>query len=135
MNATEPRSMEAPAVSVLVVDDERLNRAAVAELLQPHYRVLLAKNGSSALAMAREESQQLGLVLLDVSMPGISGYEVLTQLRADESTAHIPVIFITGQSDESAEEYGLRLGASDYVSKPIRPAVLQARVKNHAARL
>ena len=57
MNATETRSMEAPAVSVLVVDDERLNRAAVAELLQPHYRVLLAKNGSSALAMAREESQ------------------------------------------------------------------------------
>lgn len=130
MNATETHALETPAVSVLVVDDERLNRAAVAELLQPHYRVLLAKNGSSALAMAREESQQLGLVLLDVSMPGISGYEVLTQLRADEATAHIPVIFITGQSDESAEEYGLRLGASDYVSKPIRPAVLQARVKN-----
>lgn len=121
---------DTPAVSVLVVDDERLNRAAVAELLQPHYRVLLAKNGSSALAMARDESQHLGLVLLDVSMPGISGYEVLTQLRADEATAHIPVIFITGQSDEAAEEYGLRLGASDYVSKPIRPAVLQARVKN-----
>lgn len=130
MTRLDASTLGSTAISVLVVDDERLNRAAVAELLQPHYRVLLAKNGSSALAMAREESQQLGLILLDVSMPGISGYEVLTQLRADESTAHIPVIFITGQSDESAEEYGLRLGAADYVSKPIRPAVLQARVKN-----
>ena len=130
MTRLDASTLGSTAISVLVVDDERLNRAAVAELLQPHYRVLLAKNGSSALAMAREESQQLGLILLDVSMPGISGYEVLTQLRADESTAHIPVIFITGQSDESAEEYGRRLGAADYVSKPIRPAVLQARVKN-----
>lgn len=130
MNAADNTILQTPAVSILVVDDERLNRAAVAELLQSHYRVLLAKNGSSALAMAKEECQQLGLILLDVSMPGISGYEVLIQLRADESTAHIPVIFITGQSDEAAEEYGLRLGASDYVSKPIRPAVLQARVKN-----
>ncbi|MGN1057432.1 MAG: diguanylate cyclase [Comamonas sp.] len=118
------------AVSILIVDDERLNRATLAELLQPHYQVLLAKNGTSALEMARNERSHLGLILLDVSMPGMNGYEVLQQLRADEATAHIPVIFITGQSDEAAEEYGLRLGAADYVSKPIRPAVLQARVKN-----
>jgi len=127
---SEPPPMDTASVSVLVVDDERLNRAAVAGLLQARYRVLLAKNGHSALAMARNECQHLGLVLLDVSMPGMSGYEVLAQLRADERTAHIPVIFITGQSDETAEEYGLRLGAADYVSKPIRPTVLQARVKN-----
>lgn len=117
-------------VSILIVDDERLNRAALAELLQPHYQVLLAKNGVMALDIARNECQQLALLLLDVSMPGLNGYEVLQQLRADPNTAHIPVIFITGQSDETAEEYGLRLGAADYVSKPIRPAVLQARVKN-----
>ena len=117
-------------VSVLIVDDERLNRATLAELLLPHYQVLLAKNGSTALEIARNEHLQLALVLLDVSMPGMNGYEVLQQLRADERTAHIPVIFITGQSDEAAEEYGLRLGAADYVSKPIRPAVLLARVKN-----
>lgn len=131
--STAPSSMATTAtteVSVLVVDDERLNRTAVAELLQSHYRVLLAKDGATALRMARHEAPQLGLVLLDVSMPGMSGYEVLIQLRAQEATAHIPVIFITGQSDEAAEEYGLRLGAADYVSKPIRPAVLQARVKN-----
>ena len=121
---------EAAGVSVLVVDDERLNRAAVAELLQPHHRVLLAKDGHTALAMAVNECMQLGLILLDVSMPGLSGYEVLERLRSDERTAHIPVIFITGQSDETAEEYWLRLGAADYVSKPIRPAVLLARVNN-----
>ena len=117
-------------VSVLIVDDERLNRAAVAELLQPFYQVLLAKDGPMALDSARNEAAQLGLILLDVSMPGMTGYEVLQALRSDERTAHIPVIFITGQSDEAAEEYGLRLGAADYVSKPIRPAVLLARVKN-----
>jgi diguanylate cyclase (GGDEF)-like protein len=125
-----PVQAHSAAVSVLVVDDERLNRTAVAELLQPHYRVLLAKDGPSALNIALNECMQLGLILLDVSMPGMSGYEVLTQLRADTRTAHIPVIFITGQSDEAAEEYGLRLGAADYVSKPIRPAVLLARAKN-----
>lgn len=118
------------SVSILIVDDERLNRATLAELLQPNYQVLLAKNGDSALEIARDECMQLALVLLDVSMPGMSGYEVLQALRADTLTAHIPVIFITGKSDEAAEEYGLRLGAADYVSKPIRPAVLQARVKN-----
>lgn len=123
-------ALRATAVSILIVDDERLNRATLAELLQPHYQVLLAKNGKSALEIVRNERSHLGLVLLDVSMPGMDGYEVLRQLRAEESTAHIPVIFITGQSDEAAEEYGLRLGAADYVSKPIRPAVLQARVKH-----
>lgn len=117
-------------VSILIVDDERINRATLAELLQSHYQILLAKNGAMALEIARNESKNLALVLLDVSMPGMNGYEVLQHLRADASTAHIPVIYITGQSDEAAEEYGLRLGAADYVSKPIRPAVLQARVKN-----
>lgn len=122
--------MSTPTISILIVDDERLNRATLAELLQPNYQVLLAKNGQSALDIARNECMQLALVLLDVSMPGMNGYEVLQALRSDDRTAHIPVIFITGQSDEAAEEYGLRLGAADYVSKPIRPAVLQARVKN-----
>lgn len=128
--STPPTTSPAASVSILIVDDERLNRATLAELLQSQYQILLAKNGHMALDIARNEYQQLALVLLDVSMPGMNGYEVLQHLRADERTAHIPVIFITGQSEESAEEYGLRLGAADYVSKPIRPAVLQARVKN-----
>lgn len=127
---SETHSLSSDPPSILIIDDERLNRATLAELLRPHYQVLLAKNGPSALEIARNECMQLALVLLDVSMPGMNGYEVLQALRSEERTAHIPVIFITGQSDEAAEEYGLRLGAADYVSKPIRPAVLQARVKN-----
>lgn len=125
-----PSALLPPNVSILIVDDERLNRATLAELLQSHYQILLAKNGAMALEIARNESKNLALVLLDVTMPGMNGYEVLQHLRADPSTAHVPVIYITGQSDEAAEEYGLRLGAADYVSKPIRPAVLLARVRN-----
>lgn len=116
--------------TILVVDDERLNRAALAELLGQEYRVLLAKDGPGALAHAQREAPQLLLILLDVSMPGMSGYEVLTALRADERTAGIAVIFITGQSEDAAEEYGLNLGAADYVSKPIRPAIVRVRVRN-----
>lgn len=125
--------MTAPAderPTILVVDDERLNRAALAELLGQEYRVLLAKDGLGALAHAQREAPQLLLILLDVSMPGMSGYEVLSALRADERTAGIAVIFITGQSEDAAEEYGLSLGAADYVSKPIRPAIVRARVRN-----
>ena len=77
-----------------------------------------------------DEAHRLLLILLDVSMPGMDGYEVLAQLRGNEATANIPIIFITGQSDAAAEEYGLRLGAADYVSKPIRPAVVSVRVRN-----
>lgn len=116
--------------TVLIVDDDRVNRGMLAELLGPQYRVLLAKDGPSALAMAQREGERLLLILLDVGMPGMSGYDVLTQLRRQESTAGIAVVFITGQSDAVAEEYGLRLGAADYVSKPVRPAVFRVRVRN-----
>ncbi len=116
--------------TILVVDDERLNRAALAELLGQEYRVLLAKDGPGALAHAQREAQQLLLILLDVSMPGMSGYEVLSALRADERTAGIAVIFITAQNEDAAEEYGLSLGAADYVSKPIRRAIVRVRVRN-----
>ncbi|MEG1770334.1 MAG: diguanylate cyclase [Comamonas sp.] len=116
--------------TILVVDDERLNRNALAAMLGREYRVLLAKDGPGALVHAQREAAQLLLILLDVSMPGMSGYEVLGALRADERTAGIAVIFITGQSDDAAEEYGLSLGAADYVSKPIRPAIVRVRVRN-----
>ncbi|MCP4517240.1 MAG: diguanylate cyclase [Delftia sp.] len=116
--------------TVLIVDDERLNRSMLAELLSPHYRVLLAKDGPGALVIAHREAHRLQLILLDLAMPGMNGYEVLGALRAQERTAHIAVIFITGQSNAEAEEYGLRLGAADYVSKPIRPAVVEVRVRN-----
>lgn len=115
--------------TVLVVDDDKLNRAALAELLKDECRVLLAKDGPSALSiLARED---ISLVLLDVSMPGMDGYEVLRQIKESPETADVAVVFITGMSEEADEERGLLLGAADYVQKPIRPAIVLARIKVH----
>ncbi len=116
--------------TVLIVDDDRINRTVLAELLQRDCRILLAKDGETALRRAREE-RGIDLILLDVSMPGMDGYEVLRRLRADPPTANIAVIFITALTDERDEERGLSLGAADYVFKPISPAIVKARVRNH----
>jgi diguanylate cyclase (GGDEF)-like protein len=116
--------------TILIVDDDRVNRTALAELLQAECRLVMAKDGSSALQRIAEESE-ISLILLDVSMPGMDGYELLRRLRADSRTADISVIFITGQTDERDEERGLLLGAADYVPKPIRPAIVLARIRNH----
>ena len=115
--------------TVLIVDDDRLNRAALAELLKDECRLLLAKDGPMAIEIAARED--VSLVLLDVSMPGMDGYEVLRRLKAEPATADLGVIFITGMAEQEDEERGLLLGAADYVQKPIRPAIVKARVKVH----
>lgn len=115
--------------TVLIVDDDRANRTVLAELLRSQCRVVLAKDGPSALERMREED--VSLVLLDISMPGMDGYEVLAQIKADPQTEDIGVIFITGHGNEADEERGLLLGAADYVSKPIRPAIVRARIHVH----
>lgn len=117
--------------TILIVDDESVNRSALAELLKTECRILLAKDGMSALQKVMEELDNIHLILLDVSMPGMSGYEFLRLLREDKRTVDISVIFITGQTDERDEERGLLLGAADYVPKPIRPALVRARIRNH----
>jgi diguanylate cyclase (GGDEF)-like protein len=116
--------------TVMIVDDERINRMTLAALLQDECRLILAKDGPSALHRLAGENA-VSLILLDVSMPGMDGYEVLRRLREDARTADIGVIFITGQTEEQDEERGLLLGAADYVPKPIRPAIVRARVRNH----
>lgn len=115
--------------TVLVVDDDRVNRTVLAQLLHRECRLILARDGTSALARLDEED--VSLVLLDVSMPDMDGYEVLRQIRANPRTRDIGVIFITSQTDEADEERGLSLGASDYVTKPIRPAIVLARIRVH----
>ncbi|WP_443972071.1 diguanylate cyclase domain-containing protein [Sphingobium sp. CR28] len=121
--------MPANLPTVLVVDDDRVNRMVMAELLRDECRLILAKDGPSALQRMRDED--VSLVLLDVSMPGMDGYEVLAQIKADKRTSDVGVIFITGHTDEADEERGLLLGAADYVSKPIHPAIVRARIKVH----
>ncbi|MDT7833964.1 HD-GYP domain-containing protein [Aquabacterium sp. OR-4] len=119
--------------TILVVDDEPLNLAVMSRLLNPHYRVLGARSGASALALLAGGEALPDLILLDVMMPEMDGHAVLARLRADARTQAIPVIFVTALSDEVNEEQGFALGAVDYIGKPIKPAVVLARVRTHLA--
>jgi sigma-B regulation protein RsbU (phosphoserine phosphatase) len=114
---------------ILVVDDAKANIKILADLLSDQAQVLFATNGPSALQKAAEED--LDLILLDVMMPEMDGYEVCASLKSNLRTAQIPVVFVTGLSEEQDEEKGLRLGAIDYVTKPFSPAIVKARVRNH----
>ncbi len=116
--------------TILIVDDTPENLLLLSELLQPHYRVRAASSGRRALQIATSPPFP-DLILLDVMMPEVDGYRVLTQLQSDPQTAAIPVIFVTALDRTSDEERGLALGAVDYISKPIKPAIVLARVKAH----
>jgi diguanylate cyclase (GGDEF)-like protein len=116
--------------TVLIVDDDRVSRTMLAELLLGECRILMAKDGASALQRVRDDPS-ICLLLLDISMPGLSGYEVLQLLYANPRTSHIGVVIISGQVAEAHEEKGLLLGAIDYIFKPIRPAIVRVRIRNH----
>lgn len=115
---------------ILIVDDDALSRSALSELLQGDCEVLLAKDGHQALAQA---SKNVALVLLDVSLPDISGYQVLQRMKEDPQLAQLPVIFVTGKDRVEDEERGLLLGAVDYIHKPFSPALVRARINIHLA--
>jgi len=119
----------APA-TILVVDDNTENITVMCELLSPEFRVIVANSGQRALDLVGSGSRP-DLILLDIMMPGISGYGVLERLRADPSAPYIPVIFVTALDSAVDEERGLVIGASDYISKPFQPAVVLARVRMH----
>ena len=125
--------METPASfserkTVLVVDDTPDNLTLMSGLLKDHYRVKLANNGEKALVAARAVPPP-DVILLDVMMPGMSGYEVCERLKADPATRNIPVIFLTAMTAMEDEKKGLDLGAADYITKPISPPIVLARVK------
>jgi putative two-component system response regulator len=113
--------------TLLIVDDVRENLVVLGQLLRPHYRVRVANSGQRALEAAASEPRP-DLILLDVMMPGMDGYTVLARLRERPATADIPVIFVTAMDADEDEQRGLDLGAVDYVTKPIKPALLLARV-------
>jgi len=114
---------------VLVADDDAINREVLGELLKPEYTVLLARNGVQALERAARHLPDL--ILLDVMMPDMDGYEVLRRLRADPQTTQIAVIFISGLDRPEDEANGLKMGASDYIVKPFNQTVVMARVALH----
>ncbi len=115
---------------VLVVDDQPANVQILAEALKTEYDVRIANNGERALQIALKDDKP-DLILLDVMMPGLDGFEVCRQLKSNSATRHIPVIFVTAKDNASDEEQGLQIGAIDYISKPFSIPVVRARVKNH----
>jgi len=127
---TAPAGQERPRV--LVVDDTPENLQLMHALLRERYRVLLANGGVAALRLARLEPRP-ELILLDIMMPELDGYAVCEALKADPETAPIPVIFLTARSQVEDEERGFRSGCVDYITKPISPPTLLARVANHLA--
>ena len=115
--------------TVLAIDDMPANLKLLGEILKPEYRFLVATSGAQGLELAT--SKQPDLILLDVMMPEMDGYEVCRQLKANPLTQSIPVIFITALKEETDEEKGLEIGAIDYITKPFSPSIVRIRVRNH----
>ena len=114
--------------TLLIVDDEKQNRLLLTELFGTTYKIIQAKNGVQALEKARQHRPDL--ILLDVLMPEMDGMGVLRELKRDDATRLIPVIFITALDSATDEENGLNLGAVDYISKPFHPPIVRVRVRN-----
>ncbi len=117
--------------TLLIVDDTAENIDVLRSILADDYQIKAAINGEKAIDIALK--QPLDLILLDVMMPGIDGYQVCKQLQNHPSTRHIPIIFVTAKNSDDDEEYGLSIGAVDYITKPVRPAIVRSRVSTHLA--
>ncbi len=115
---------------ILIVDDERFHLNVMVDLLNEDYKIVVAKSGQKALEIAFSE-QPPDLILLDVIMPDMDGYEVCQRLKSSELVCHIPVIFLTIKSDVEDETRGFSLGAVDYITKPFSPPIVRARVQTH----
>ena len=120
--------MEAIRAKILVVDDTKTNIEVLEGILSAHYDVIVAMNGKKALFLA--EKVHPDLILLDVMMPEMDGYETLRQIRQNPAIKDIPVFFLTAKSDSQSERQGLDLGAVDYIAKPFLPELILLRIKN-----
>jgi diguanylate cyclase (GGDEF)-like protein len=114
--------------SVLIVDDEKSNITTLTHILSPNYKIYAAKNGKDAIEAARDFLPSV--ILLDIVMPEMDGYMIISELKNSTKTREIPVIFITGLNSAESEEKGLALGASDYINKPFIPSIVRLRVQN-----
>jgi putative two-component system response regulator len=117
--------------SILIVDDSPENLIVLGNLLSPYYRVHVANSGLHAFELLKKLDTLPDLILLDIMMPEVDGFSVLTELQSNEATSDIPVIFLTALDSIADEQKGLRLGAIDYITKPIRPEIVLARIRNH----
>ena len=118
--------------TILIVDDSPANIAFLGNVLKDSYDLKVATNGSQALQIA-QHTPDIGLILLDIIMPGMDGYEVCRHLKASRVTERIPVVFVSARADIDDEALGFAVGAVDYITKPIRSAIVKARVRTHLA--
>ncbi|WED22898.1 two-component system response regulator [Vibrio sp. JC009] len=116
--------------TILVVDDTPENIDVLVGILKADYKIKVARNGETALKLAAKQPQP-DLILLDIMMPGIDGYQVCEKLKSELNTRHIPVIFVTAKISPEDELKGLELGAVDYIAKPISPPIVKQRVRTH----
>lgn len=112
---------------LLLVDDEPVNLQVLKQILQQDYRLLFARDGEKALSLA--DSEQPQLILLDIMMPGITGLETCQRLKQNANTQHIPIIFVTALAETRDETEGFKMGCVDYITKPVSPPIVLARVK------
>ena len=121
-----------PKQCVLVVDDSPDNIDLLSEILRDEYRIRIATSGEKALKIVYSDEPP-DLILLDIMMPGISGLEICRRLKANPDRRRIPVIFVTAMTSPEDERRGLETGAVDYITKPISPPIVKARVRTHLA--
>ncbi len=115
--------------TLLIVDDTPQNIHVLMQAVEENCRVLAAKSGEEALRKIREDKPDL--ILLDVMMPGMDGFEVCRRLKQDDATKNIPIVFVTAATDNEHEEKGLKLGAIDYIRKPFHVPIVRVRIQNH----
>lgn len=121
--------MQSMQQTILIVDDEPANLRVLKEILKDNYRLVFAKSGADALRVV--DQQRPDLILLDIMMPDMTGFEVCQTLKNDPIFAAIPIIFVTALNDEQDEAQGFAIGGVDYITKPVSPAVVEARVRTH----
>jgi len=114
---------------ILIIDDEKMNIIALAHFLKQHYEIIVAADGASGFETAEKHIPDL--ILLDIIMSEMSGFDVIKKLKKNENTKNIPVIFITGLSSEEDENEGLSLGAADFIPKPFNQSIVKKRIETH----
>ena len=115
--------------TILVIDDTPMVISALCRILLPHYYVKVAKSGEEGIKIAKEYN--VGLILLDINMPGLSGFDVIGKLKELESTRNIPIVLVTGEEEKSVEDEGRSLGAVEYIRKPFTEEIILQMAEKH----